>query len=212
MRGFPGQDLCRCCSCSHHVVEVKARVGQLEVFEQTVELPAVERAPGAVEVVSGLRLLPGVVVVLELEVDTGGQVRSGPRRLRAGSQEARRQTSAGAAAQTHLVEDAELLSQLRCDLFSSGLHFAGYRLFHICSRKTSELRISSSLAETLFSGSLGVCAALRVLGLASRLVSQLRVARGLATGAVERSEEWVVQRRVNCRVGPWEKLSNGGKH
>lgn len=38
------------------------------MFEQTVEPPAVERTPGAVEVVSGLRLLPGVVVVLELEV------------------------------------------------------------------------------------------------------------------------------------------------
>lgn len=46
------------------------------MFEQTVELPAVERAPGAVEVISGLRLLPGVVVVLELEVATGGEFRS----------------------------------------------------------------------------------------------------------------------------------------
>lgn len=37
------------------------------MFEQTVQLPAVQRAPGAVEVVSGLRLLPRVVVVLELQ-------------------------------------------------------------------------------------------------------------------------------------------------
>ena len=57
-----------------------------------------------------------------------------------------------------------------------------------------------------------VCVALRVLGLGSWLVSELRVARGLATGAVERSDESVVQRRVNWRVGPWEKVSNGGKH
>lgn len=61
---------------SHHVVEVEAGVGELEVFEQTVEPPAVERAPGAVKVVSGLRLLPGVVVVLELWVDRGGEFRS----------------------------------------------------------------------------------------------------------------------------------------
>lgn len=46
------------------------------MLEQTVEPPAVERAPGAVEVVSGLRLLPGVVVVLELQVDRGGEFRS----------------------------------------------------------------------------------------------------------------------------------------
>lgn len=37
------------------------------MFEQTVELPAVQRTPGTVEVVPGLRLLPRVVVVLELE-------------------------------------------------------------------------------------------------------------------------------------------------
>lgn len=51
---------------AHHIVEDEAGVGQFEVFEQTVELPAVEGAPGTVEVVSGLRLLPSVVVVLEL--------------------------------------------------------------------------------------------------------------------------------------------------
>lgn len=54
-------------SPSHHIVEDEAGVGQFEVFEQTVELPAVEGTPGTVEVVSGLRLLPSVVVVLELE-------------------------------------------------------------------------------------------------------------------------------------------------
>lgn len=37
------------------------------MFEQTVELPAVQRTPGTVEVVSGLSLLPRVVVVLELD-------------------------------------------------------------------------------------------------------------------------------------------------
>lgn len=58
------------------------------------------------------------------------------------------------------------------------------------------------MSASAYSCSLGVCAALRVLGLGSWLVSQLRVARGLATGAVERSEESVVQRRVNCSVGP----------
>lgn len=51
---------------SHHIVEDEARVGQLEVLEQAVELSAVERAPGTVQVVSGLRLLPAVVVVQEL--------------------------------------------------------------------------------------------------------------------------------------------------
>lgn len=57
--------------CTHHVVEDEAGVGQFEVFDQTVELPAVQRAPGTVEVVSGLRLLPRVVVVLELDGRTG---------------------------------------------------------------------------------------------------------------------------------------------
>lgn len=36
------------------------------MFEQAVEFAAVQRAPGTVEIVSGLRLLPGVVVVQEL--------------------------------------------------------------------------------------------------------------------------------------------------
>lgn len=55
---------------SHHVVEDEAGVGQLEVFEQTVQLPAVEGTPGTVEVISGLGLLPCVVVVLELDTET----------------------------------------------------------------------------------------------------------------------------------------------
>lgn len=57
-------------SASHHVVEVEAGVGQFEVFDQAVQLPAVQRAPGTVQVVSGLRLLPRVVIVLELDTRT----------------------------------------------------------------------------------------------------------------------------------------------
>ncbi len=57
-------------SLSHHIVEDEAGVRQFEVFEKTVELPAVEGTPGTVEVVSGLRLLPRVVVVLELDRKT----------------------------------------------------------------------------------------------------------------------------------------------
>ena len=45
---------------------------QLEVLEQRVQLHAVEVAPGAVEVLLGLRLLPGVVVVQELVHDLQG--------------------------------------------------------------------------------------------------------------------------------------------
>lgn len=59
-----------CVSPSHHVVEDEAGVRQFEVFDETVELPAVEGAPGTVEVVSGLRLLPRVAVVLELDRHT----------------------------------------------------------------------------------------------------------------------------------------------
>jgi len=40
------------------------------VLDEAVELPAVEGAPGAVQVVSGLRLLPRVAVVLELHNNT----------------------------------------------------------------------------------------------------------------------------------------------
>lgn len=63
---------------SHHVVEDEAGVRQFEVFEQTVELPAVQRTPGTVEVVSGLRLLPRVVVVLELDRRTDASSMTAP--------------------------------------------------------------------------------------------------------------------------------------
>lgn len=48
-----------------------------------------------------------------------------------------------------------------------------------------------------------------VLLLLLLLQSELRVARGLATGAVERLDASPVQRRVNCSVGPWEKVRSG---
>ena len=51
---------------SHHIVEDEAGVGELEVLQQAVKPPAVQGAPGAVEVVPGLSLLPRVVVVQEL--------------------------------------------------------------------------------------------------------------------------------------------------
>lgn len=51
---------------SHHVVEDEAGVGQFEVFDETVQLPAVQCAPRTVEVIPGLGLLPCVVVVLKL--------------------------------------------------------------------------------------------------------------------------------------------------
>ena len=41
-------------------------MAQLEVFEERVELEAVEAAPGTVEVLPGLGLLSAVVVVQEL--------------------------------------------------------------------------------------------------------------------------------------------------
>lgn len=44
------------------------------MFDETVQLPAVDGAPGTVQVVSGLRLLPSVVVVLELSTDRGGVI------------------------------------------------------------------------------------------------------------------------------------------
>lgn len=40
--------------------------------------------------------------------------------------------------------------------------------------------------------------------------SELRVARGLATGALDFPLVSPVQRRINCNVGPWENVSNGG--
>lgn len=53
---------------THHVAEDEAGVGEFEVFEEAVEFAAVQGAPGAVKVVSRLRLLPGVVVVQELHM------------------------------------------------------------------------------------------------------------------------------------------------
>ena len=41
-------------------------MGELEMFEKGKQLEAVEGAPGAVEVLPGLRLLPAVVIVEEL--------------------------------------------------------------------------------------------------------------------------------------------------
>lgn len=41
-------------------------------------------------------------------------------------------------------------------------------------------------------------------------LSELRVARGLATGAVDFPLASPVQRSINCNVGPWENVSNGG--
>lgn len=41
-------------------------------------------------------------------------------------------------------------------------------------------------------------------------LSEFRVARGLAIGAVDLSFVSPVQRRVNWSVGPWENVSNGG--
>lgn len=52
---------------SHHIVEDEAAVRELEVLEEAVELTAVQRAPWTVQVISGLRLLPCVVVVEELD-------------------------------------------------------------------------------------------------------------------------------------------------
>lgn len=58
-------------TASHHIIEDEPRVGKFQVFEQTVELPAVECTPGAVEVISGLCLLPCVVVILKLQRQKG---------------------------------------------------------------------------------------------------------------------------------------------
>ena len=56
-------------SFPHHIVEDEAGVGEFEVFEQAVEFAAVQGTPGTVKIVSGLRLLPRVVVVQELNTD-----------------------------------------------------------------------------------------------------------------------------------------------
>lgn len=44
-------------------------MGEFEVFEQAVEFAAVQSAPGTVKIISGLCLLPCVVVVQELNKD-----------------------------------------------------------------------------------------------------------------------------------------------
>ena len=54
---------------THHVCEEKPRVGQLEMLQQRVELHAVECAPGTMEILPRLRLLPRVVVVQKLVDD-----------------------------------------------------------------------------------------------------------------------------------------------
>ena len=56
---------------SYQISEEEPWVRQLEMFEQWVELDAVEAAPRAVEVVPGLSLLPRVVVVQELIQNPG---------------------------------------------------------------------------------------------------------------------------------------------
>lgn len=56
-------------SVTHHIAEDKAGMGEFEVFEEAVEFAAVQGAPGTVKIISRLRLLPGVVVVQELNKD-----------------------------------------------------------------------------------------------------------------------------------------------
>lgn len=55
------------CYCAHHVVKDESTVGEFEVFQQAVEFTAVERAPGTVQVVSGLCLLTSIIVVQKLD-------------------------------------------------------------------------------------------------------------------------------------------------
>lgn len=54
---------------THHIAEDEAGVGEFQMLEEAVEFAAVEGAPGTVKVVSGFRLLSGVVVVQELHKD-----------------------------------------------------------------------------------------------------------------------------------------------
>lgn len=67
---------------SHHIVEDEAAVWELEVLEEAVEFTAVQSAPWTVEVISGLSLLPCVIVVEELEKKEDGYntlwLQSGP--------------------------------------------------------------------------------------------------------------------------------------
>lgn len=72
------------------------------------------------------------------------------------------------------------------------------------------------LSRWLFSSKTKVClpivwVGLTELGLFSwGRLSEFRVARGFAIGAVDLSFVSPVQRRVNWSVGPWENVSNGG--
>lgn len=51
---------------THHVVEDEAAVREFEVFEEAIEFLAVQRAPRAVQVITGLCLLPRVIVIQKL--------------------------------------------------------------------------------------------------------------------------------------------------
>lgn len=106
-----------------------------------------------------------------------------PRRLRAERQRARRRTSGGAGAHTHLVEDAELLSQLGCELLSSGLHVAAHSLFNICSGQQRSIR-AGNLPPPIYLNALscltwGVCGP---QGAGSGLLVGLTVAGGQRFG------------------------------
>lgn len=128
---------------SHHVVEDEARVGQLEVLEQAVELPAVERAPGTVQVVSGLRLLSGVVVVLELH--------RGRRTVSAAHPPPTLRPARGGDVRTHLVEDAKLLSRLGGHLLSSALHVGVKRLLDGCGKREVSPTALTHLTDQVWS-------------------------------------------------------------
>lgn len=75
---------------------------------------------------------------------------------------------------------------------------------------------TQGLSRWLLSSKIKVClpivwVGLTELGLFSwGRLSEFRVARGLAIGAVDLSFVSPVQRRVNWSVGPWENVSNGG--
>lgn len=55
------------CDIAHHIVKNEAVVRELQVFEEAVKFAAVQCAPGTMQVISGLRLLPCVIVVQELQ-------------------------------------------------------------------------------------------------------------------------------------------------
>ncbi len=64
------QNNCICTSQTYNVSEVESWMRCAQVFEQTEQLHAVERAPWTMQVVSRLCLLPCVVVVHKLVKDT----------------------------------------------------------------------------------------------------------------------------------------------